>query len=1029
MKFDKKPGKLSDAQLQEAITFESEQFEKNYRWLEKHMPPSFFEEIEQEELMLISHSLMGFHLQNYYSQIFLKNSAIVLTLDSSDADLNIIKHYNMYGIKNYRTFISDTPPPVEGAKEKLRIAHLHFSEITVTEEPANEVLSSKQKKELFDLIAPRNADVTPEMLDHFLTHISAPFVRSMTLERLALALDMFFRARTRDLCQYEARYNEDWHQGNEIPSLQIVFAWRNTPKHRFLYRLVKMIHRHNLTLKRVNATYVDPYTKKSILVMSLGLHGADGRAAWEAANINDFLQELATLKYFDRNDRIESTFVDTEMVRGNLGNLIRSMVSFVHQTLVHADLNLYSLSHIEEALCRHPELTVAICEIFEAKFHPENHSEKKADKIRNAFLEAVNELDTGHEVNDIRRKNVLRCAMHFVDHTLKTNFYRNNKDALCFRLDPKYLEHVPFDYKERFPELPYAIFFMKGMHFVGFHIRFKDLSRGGLRTVFPKKFEQMVVERNYVFSECYNLAYTQQKKNKDIPEGGSKGVIFLEPTGQLQVEADIYQKELKLAGISDEEITNCIKEFVKDAKLQYLYQSQRAYVHSLLSLVNCEPDGLLRAKHIVDYYKKPEYIYLGPDENMHNIMIDWISDFSLRCGYKPGAAFISSKPTAGINHKEYGVTSLGVAVYVEEVLRFLGIDPNREPFTIKITGGPDGDVAGNMILNLHKKYKKTAQLVALIDVSGTIYDPEGLDLDTLAQLFHDQLPINHYPPKLLHEGGFLLDTQQRREQTAYSTQTLCYRKEGKKLVEDWLSGSEMNHLLRYNVHQAKSDIFVPGGGRPRTLNETNFEEFLDETGHPSSRAIVEGANLYLTPAARRALEERGVIIIKDSSANKGGVICSSFEVLAGLIMSQEEFLKHKDAYMKQVLAIICETARDEAQLLLKTYAKTGVYLTDLSELISEHINGYTYELLDYLENHDITEDDPLNHSLLSYCPPFLVKNFKDRIFNDIPHGHKKAIIACFIASKMVYSRGIQWSPSIVDVLPLITNDPALKRQL
>lgn len=1029
MKFEKKAGKLSEAQLRAAVGFESEQFEKNYRWLEEHMPPSFFEEVQQEELMLISHNLMGFHLQDYYSQIFLKHSAIVLALDGPDVDLNIIKHYNMYGIKNYRTFISDVPPPAEGATKKLRIALIHFSEIDASEERSCDVLSQEQKDEIFGHLEKLNDAVTKEALEETLCHISAPFVRSMTLERVALTMDMFFRARTRDLCQYEVRMNEDWQTGNEQPSLQIVLAWRNTPKYRFLYRMVKVINRHNLTMRRVNTTYVDPYTKKSVLVMSLGLHGADGRAAWDAADIDDFLKELAMLKYFDRNDLVETTFVDHGIVSGNLSHLIRSMTSFVHQMLVHADINLYALSNVEEALCRHPELTKTVCEIFEFKFNPKIHNEKKAKKLREQFLESVNELDTGHEINDTRRKNVLKTALHFVDFTQKTNFYRNNKDGYCFRLDPEYLNHLPFDRNVRFPELPFAIFFMKGMHFIGFHIRFKDLSRGGLRTIFPKKLEQMVVERNYVFSECYNLAYTQQKKNKDIPEGGSKGVIFLEPRGQLQTEADIYKKELRLAGYNEEDIDEKIKTFVKDAKLQYLYQSQRAYIHTLLTIVNCEDDGTLKAKDIINYYKKPEYIYLGPDENMHNVMIDWIAAFSLQCGYKVGSAFISSKPSAGINHKEYGVTSLGVTVYVEETLKYLGIDPKKDPFTIKLTGGPDGDVAGNMILNLHKSYKKTAKLVALIDVSGTIYDPEGLDLDTLVKLFHEEKPLNHYPPKLLHDGGFLLDTSKKREQTAYASQTLCYRKEGKKLIEDWLSGSEMNHLLRYNVHQAKADIFVPGGGRPRTLNEDNFHEFLDETGHPTSRAIVEGANLYLTPGARRSLEELGVIIIKDSSANKGGVTCSSFEVLAGLVMNDEEFLKNKDTYMKQVLSIIRETALDEALLLLHTRDQTQAYLTDISDVISKQINTYTYELLDYLEAQDISETDPLNNSLFAYCPPLLTKLYKDRIFSDIPAIHKKAIIACFIASKMVYSKGLQWSPSIVDILPLITNDPALKRDL
>ncbi len=36
-----------------------------------------------------------------------------------------------------------------------------------------------------------------------------------------------------------------------------------------------------------------------------------------------------------------------------------------------------------------------------------------------------------------------------------------------------------------------------------------------------------------MFEECYNLALTQQRKNKDIPEGGSKGVVLLNLAHQV----------------------------------------------------------------------------------------------------------------------------------------------------------------------------------------------------------------------------------------------------------------------------------------------------------------------------------------------------------------------------------------------------------------------------------------------------------------------------------------------------------------
>ena len=77
-----------------------------------------------------------------------------------------------------------------------------------------------------------------------------------------------------------------------------------------------------------------------------------------------------------------------------------------------------------------------------------------------------------------------------VDHTLKTNYYRKNKTAFSFSLDPAYLDFLPFDRKEKFPELPYAIFFMKGLYFLGFHIRFRDLRAAGCAPYSPKEWNR-----------------------------------------------------------------------------------------------------------------------------------------------------------------------------------------------------------------------------------------------------------------------------------------------------------------------------------------------------------------------------------------------------------------------------------------------------------------------------------------------------------------------------------------------------------
>ena len=1004
-----------------AIQEESKKFEDYYRWLEKAMPRAFFEDVNQSDMLLIAHNLMGFNVQDQFSQIHVKGLAIILCLDSPDADIKILKNYTEYGIKNYQSYVSLIPPPFPGITGNLRITTIYFTEAIETIE---KLFPAESKEELWQKFKQRNPDMPRKEFDRLIVSMNNRFLRSLPIERLILALEMFVRAKTRDNCQYEVRYDQDWEEKG-TSSMQIVLAWRNTPKSNFLYRLARVIHRHGLSIQRVNATYIDPYNVNSTLIMALGLHGSNGQAVWDVADIPDFLRELVTVKYFDDFDNIDHYLVSKGVVTGNMGNLLRAMVNFIHQALVHIDLNLYTIENVEEALCRHPELTAKITEAFKLKFDPDFFNLEKFESIRKEVLLAVSKLDTGQEENDTRRKNVLTQAMNFVTYTLKTNLYRNNYTALCFRLDPKYLDAIPFDRSKKFPDLPFAIFFFKGMHFFGFHIRFKDLARGGLRTVFPEQTERMVAERSTVFTECYNLAYTQQRKNKDLPEGGSKGVIFLKPFDRLEMEAAILQKELEESNIDPAVIEEKMNQFRKEQKIEFLHQAQRAFVESLITIVNCEPDGRLKAKYIIDYWKRPEYIYLGPDENMHDSMIQWIAWYSKKYGYKPGSAFISSKPLAGINHKEYGVTSLGLNVFVHEVLNYLDIDPRKQEFTIKMTGGPDGDVAGNQILNFHRFYPNTAKILALTDGSGTIYDPNGLNLPTLVNLFKKGHAIKYYPPAELSEGGFLLDKNLKRYQTALAQQTLCWKKIGGKVIEEWLSGNEMNSLYRHNVHRTKTDIFIPAGGRPRTLNETNYTEYLDELGVPTSKAIVEGANLYLNSAARRALEKLGVIIIKDSSANKGGVICSSFEVLCGLTLGDETFIENKDQLVKEILKRIEQCCFNEANLMLKTHSATGAYLTDASDQISQRINDFTYQLLDYFETLPPLSDDPhdpMNKCFLSYCLPTLRNNFREHLIQQIPDHHKKAIIACHIGSQLVYKRGLNWSPAIIDILPIIWQD-------
>jgi glutamate dehydrogenase len=117
-------------------------------------------------------------------------------------------------------------------------------------------------------------------------------------------------------------------------------------------------------------------------------------------------------------------------------------------------------------------------------------------------------------------QQIFRAFLVFNQHVLKTNFYKPTKVAISFRLSPLFLQGS-------YPIVPFAVFLIVGAEFRGYHIRFRDIARGGIRIIKSANFQAFSQNVVTLFDENYNLAATQDRKNKDIPEGGSKGTILL----------------------------------------------------------------------------------------------------------------------------------------------------------------------------------------------------------------------------------------------------------------------------------------------------------------------------------------------------------------------------------------------------------------------------------------------------------------------------------------------------------------------
>ncbi|VEU21952.1 DEKNAAC102936 [Brettanomyces naardenensis] len=565
---------------------------------------------------------------------------------------------------------------------------------------------------------------------------------------------------------------------------------------------------------------------------------------------------------------------------------------------------------------------------------------------------------------------VLKALYAFNKSVLKTNFFVTSKLAISFRLNPSFLP------KEEYPNTPFGMFFVVGSNFRGFHIRFRDIARGGIRIVKSGSLDAYSKNRRTMFDENYGLASTQQRKNKDIPEGGSKGVILLD------------------VGKAQSKPKEC---FAK-------------YIDALLDLLLKDPSK----EKIVDLYGKPEMLFMGPDENTATF-VDWATLHAKKRGAKlgfPWKAFFTGKSPSlgGIPHDHYGMTTLSVRAYVEGTYEKLGITDWSTVNKLQMAGG-DGDLGSNEIkLSGNEKY------VGLVDGFGVIVDEDGIDKQELLRLAEDRLGNDHFDRSKLGPKGYMVMVDDR-DVTLPNGQ----------FVQNGLLFRNNFHLELQKIYPRQDfvKLFVPCGGRPASINANNVHFLLDEkTGKSIIPIIVEGANLFITQAAKIILEQSGAILFKDASTNKGGVTSSSMEVLAALAFDDEGFTEHMridektheapdfyKSYVKEVQQIVVRNAKAEFNLLWQLKEETGKTFSELSDQLSVAINTLADELS---SSKELWEDDITfrNEVLADAVPQLLLKTLGiEKILKQIPEAYLKAMFATKLSSEFVYTRGIDTNPA------------------
>jgi len=599
----------------------------------------------------------------------------------------------------------------------------------------------------------------------------------------------------------------------------------------------------------------------------------------------------------------------------------------------------FSEARIAQAVHEHHEIVSRIFSHFVGRLHPE----KPKKDLAGLEAEILGLIEQNVPSN--KDKAILRYFLTFNKTVLKTNFFMRDKTCMAYRLDSSFLNEIDF------PEKPFGVIFFFGREFIGFHVRFRDIARGGIRIIKSRNLTYYEHNLDTLFLENYNLASTQQKKNKDIPEGGSKGTILLNLRNQDEGE-----------------------------------RAFRSYIDGMM-------DVIMPTEEVLDLYRENELLFLGPDERTADLM-EWAALYAKRRGYPFWKAFTTGKAPAigGIPHDMFGMTTAGVHEYVTGVFERLGM---REEDVAKVqTGGPDGDLGSNEILISRDR------TISVVDGSGVLYDPDGIDREELGRLAKKRKMVEHFSTDKLSPKGFFVSINDKE----------IALPDGSVVP----NGEEFRN--RFHLHPlAKGDLFVPCGGRPAAININNWKSMFDE-GVPKFRIIVEGANLFITEEARLRLEENGVIVLKDASTNKGGVTSSSLEVFASLALKDGEFEEHmmvkeggvpafRKAYVKEIVKVIRRNARMEFDLMWKEHEKSGVPFTLLTNRVSGRINDIT----DSVYRSDLPNNPKIREMILCmYVPKPLMDLVGIRgIVENVPENYLNAIISTKIATSFVYTRGIE----------------------
>lgn len=573
----------------------------------------------------------------------------------------------------------------------------------------------------------------------------------------------------------------------------------------------------------------------------------------------------------------------------------------------------FSQDYIATTLVNHPDIARKLAQLFDLTFNPET---ARSDA---ACSQCISQIEQAMEkVSSLTEDRILRRYLELIQATLRTNFYQldesgNPKPAISFKLNPGAISNIP-------QPRPRFEIFVYSPRIEGVHLRYGKVARGGLRWS----------DRHEDFrTEVLGLVKAQQVKNAVIVPVGAKGGFICK-----QMPDNPDRETFMAEGIA------CYQTFIR----------------SLLDVTDNLIQGeVVPPQRVVRLDEDDTYLVVAADKGTATFS-DIANAISAEYNFWLGDAFASGG-SAGYDHKKMGITARGAWVSVQRHFRELGLDVQKEEFTVLGIGDMSGDVFGNGMLLSDK-----ILLTAAFNHKHIFIDPNPdaeKSFKERQRLF--ALPRSgwdDYKAELVSEGGGIFSRE------AKSIILTPQMKERFAITADRLTPAELISALL----QAPLDLIWNGGigtyvkGRDETHADAGDKanDVLRIDGHQlRCRVIGEGGNLGFTQKGRMEAARAGVRVNTDFIDNAGGVNCSDHEVNIKILLQQ--VMQAGDLTLKQRDELLEQMTDEVAELVLRDNYSQAQALA-IAQLDSYHGLGHYRRLISTLE-----EEGKLNRAL-EYLP-------------------------------------------------------------